>query len=544
MASYVVVMVVLLLIGTIPVPPIVIAAVVEECPGGGICPVNNTCCRQRDGSVSCVPSDMGAWNATCCKDDIFDHHQEREKASHTACPMGYQCMRFLYRCQATEKDDPLVQTLPRYHLCHISNEQWLRRVHTFPIRMGDTKSTTQNTTTPYRLKYYTNHPPDTRALLTEQAQPIRRVIVVIHGAGRNADDYFCTMLAVARRLQNGSRSPREDTLIIAPHFIAPFDRRNHYTSVGIQGLSEGSVLFWSRTDQYGDDNPWRYGANAVVESECDDNDGGDTQVACYRETTVSSFDCLDQLVDHYLQNPLNALESITILGHSAGGQFVQRWAFLTPLLEEPARSRVLLRVIVANPSSYVYLTNQRFVNNQWQTPNIKDCPDYNVWRWGLDLFGTSSSPHYVENILTRFSKEYLIQRFLHRPVIYLMGGQDRCNVSESSQELNYHHGNGRQNNPLEVSVEKDPWCNSHGLETRCEDKLQGEHRLDRFKNYWTMLTRQGLYQASENPIICHLFAIVQGVGHDHSLLFHSRAGLHFIGKHIDEFDCAPQVLHG
>ena len=107
--------------------------------GGGICPWDNTCCRipaTSSASASarrtrnrsgCIPSDLGARVATCCHDDYSSNNK-----SITGCGVGYRCAIRTgnnetgvpqsdpyYFCSAdpSQVSDPLVQVLPRYHLC-------------------------------------------------------------------------------------------------------------------------------------------------------------------------------------------------------------------------------------------------------------------------------------------------------------------------------------------------------------------------------------------------------------------------------------------
>ena len=80
-------------------------------------------------SSGCIPSDLGANVATCCHDN--------KNSTLTGCGVGYQCaIRWnndnhprgskhdnVYYCRADPimVPDPLVQILPRYHLCRASH---------------------------------------------------------------------------------------------------------------------------------------------------------------------------------------------------------------------------------------------------------------------------------------------------------------------------------------------------------------------------------------------------------------------------------------
>jgi hypothetical protein len=184
-----------------------------------------------------------------------------------------------------------------------------------------------------------------------------------------------------------------------------------------------------------------------------------------------------------------SLMQMTLAGHSAGGQTVQRWTLLTSSWWE---SR--MRAVVANPSSYAYLTPLRYIDGCWRLPKKEavDCPQCNKWKWGLDDGGDNEVPYYRDATLQ--NKTDVIERFKSRQVLYLAGGVDRCNVS--------HAG----------------WCHFHGLETTCMDELQGSNRFERNARHTSSLRLSGIFQN-------HARRVMEGVGHDHSLMFQSQIGL-------------------
>ena len=397
---------------------------------------------------------MGAWNATCCDDGI------------TGCPVGFTCIANA-QCLARPEivTDPLVQVLPRYKLCHVPEA--VQSPHFFPLD-------------DYYLPYYSSH----GDLYTDgDAVPEQlpsHAVVVIHGAGRNADDYFCTLLSVVQ--QDSSDPSMETAVVIAPHFASLEDSIRHNRNDGHR------ILQWNETDSLGGDNPWRYGADAAFR---------DSETGTIHATGISSFEVMDQIVRRLLES----CERVTVVGHSAGGQFVQRWALLTPWSER-------LRAVVANPSSYAYLSNTRYDERQekWFVPSRRnDCPLYNSWEWGLEEASDGAlrmtTPSYVRSVLQMNTRSQLIERFSQRRVFYLAGSLDYCNVSQYDQS---------------------GWCYSHGLETTCMDQLQGSNRLARHLHY---------VESLESLSINVLHAVVPGVGHDHSLMFHSREGrLAILGK--------------
>ena len=368
----------------------------EQCPNGGVCPDGNTCCPRSDGSSGCIPADLGALNATCCDDE-------------TGCAVGYRCIA-KDRCRSISNPDPLVQVLPRYRLGVCPQVQHLRS-----FDLGANLS----------LPYYAT---------SEIGPSFRRVIIVVHGANRNADDYLCSLSWL-----------NPYALVIAPWFAQETDA----------GVPVGSLV-WSNE---GPPDPWRYGADA--------------------KQKVSSFEALDKMVA--------ALDAeVVVVGHSAGGQFVQRWALLT---DQP-----FLRAIVSNPSSYAYLSDQRKINGVWQRPLY--CATYDEWEYGLEVSVENPVP-YLDRVLNYMDHAALEARFLNRSVIYLAGGLDQCTVS---------------------GLDPSGWCQSHGLETTCECQLQGKHRWERSLHYFESL-----------PVPHrHRLVAVPDVGHDHSLIFNSLQGIELL----------------
>lgn len=223
-----------------------------------------------------------------------------------------------------------------------------------------------------------------------------------------------------------------------------------------------SLLYWDN-DRNG---AWRYGADAVGPA------------------PVSSYTALDVLVQRLLQI-LPKLTRLVLAGHSSGGQTVQRWALLTSVWNHQ-----IMTAVVANPSSYAYISPLRLLNGTWTAPT--DCPHYDSWEWGLSNGGDIEVPY--RQRATQNTSE-LISCFQGRTITYLAGSQDRCNVSES---------NG--------------WCHSHGLETTCMDEAQGGDRLVRSARYMSSLRVAGFGST-------HTRRIVPGVGHDHAMMFQSPIGI-------------------
>jgi pimeloyl-ACP methyl ester carboxylesterase len=412
--------------------PLLGVALEQQCAveqGGGVCPTKNTCCAMDGGEASgCISSGMGALHATCCPDGI------------TGCPKGYTCEAHGL-CQATKsRPDPLLQTLPRYALCHPPSST-LETVYGLPI-VGDAK-----------LAYYSSH----GSIVYDQPyrSNIEMALVVIHGGGRDADDYFCPVMAA---VGSQSRYPHSSVLLIAPRFLTVAD--------GHVELNEGGTAMQWGGKGHG---RWRFGASAVPPAR-----------------NVTSFDAIDTLVNLLGdQTQFPNLKHIVLVGHSVGGQFVQRWSLLTSSWLESRMSAV-----VANPSSWTYLSPMRLINATWQIPSHDTpCPRYNDWPWGLEDGNEMKSP-YKDDALKILGTTGIIERFAQRQVTHLIGSADRCNTTGIGQ-----------------------WCQSHFMGTSCMDELQGPDRWDRHLRYVESLRLVGIES--------HASLIVQGVGHDHALMFTS-----------------------
>ncbi|MEO7086684.1 MAG: alpha/beta fold hydrolase [Gemmatimonadaceae bacterium] len=142
---------------------------------------------------------------------------------------------------------------------------------------------------------------------------ITRALVMVHGAGRNADHYFETSIAagfLAGALDN--------TIIIAPRFAAGADK-----------VADNEVL-WPERGQN-----WRSGG------------------ALATNATYGSFDLVDDVL-RSLANKKNFpnLTRIVVAGHSAGGQFVTRYEMSNKV--HGKLGGVAVSYVVANPSSYAW----------------------------------------------------------------------------------------------------------------------------------------------------------------------------------------------
>lgn len=266
----------------------------------------------------------------------------------------------------------------------------------------------------------------------ESGPDVSRAIIVVHGILRNADYYYETgklVLAKARATK---------TLLVAPQFIESADLVGHRNSE--------LMLRWS--------SEWPGGATAV------------------RPAPISTYSVFDamllRLADHAR---FPRLRSIVVIGHSAGGQIVQRYAAVGRGPALVASSGVTVHLVVANPSSYLYFDDRR------PYPHPR-CPDFNHWRYGF-----VGVPPYVRGAPGQVEKQYV-----SRDVTYLLGSADT--------------------NPHEWDLDKS-----------CAGAAQGPYRFARGKAYIEYIRRRHPGGTAQD------FAFVRGVGHDNRLMFTSSCGL-------------------
>ena len=182
--------------------------------------------------------------------------------------------------------------------------------------------------------------------LTAVNEKIEKVVVVVHGQGRNADGYFRHMLAagfLADALQN--------TLIISPRFAS-----NNGKSC-LDKLEDKEVGWVCSGPE-----SWRSGGTRAKVSEGD----------------LNSFDFMDAILlklsnDKVFPN----LKSIVIAGHSAGGQYVSRYQFANQMHNKLAVERgIQVSYVIGNPSSYTYPEASRPTKTAWPSDVAADAPGY------------------------------------------------------------------------------------------------------------------------------------------------------------------------
>ena len=242
-----------------------------------------------------------------------------------------------------------------------------------------------------RSLVYRSYPLDTRN------DAITRVLVMIHGAGRNADGYFTSAMAAAFLA-----GALENTLVIAPRMASN-------DGAGCRDTLAPSEISWHC-------NAWRSGGPSPA------------------HPGVTSFDFLDEILRKVARKEVFPnLRAIVVAGHSAGGQVTNRYAMANRVHDQLG---VPVSYVVSNPSSFAWPSDERPTAAAWTLtanppgyiPEVgtgaraftslgdgRGCSTNNQWPYGMrNRTGYSAAQ----------SDEQLIKQLVSRPVTYLAGELD------------------------------------------------------------------------------------------------------------------------
>lgn len=288
---------------------------------------------------------------------------------------------------------------------------------------------------------YRNYPLDARL------PNVDRLLVMVHGAGRNGDGYFATALASAVSTGN-----LMNTLVVAPSF-----RGND--GQACKDAYEENELYWGC-------QLWNAGFRA-------------------QNGTETSFEAVDRLLQMVSdKDKFPNLKEVVVAGHSGGGQFSQRYAAMNRM--EP-RMQVPVRYVVANPSSYLYLSDLRLRSEAscgvdgkctgafmpyWDRTS---CTGYNRYRYGMESLSGYAATVGAEPI----RKQYPL-----RNVTYVLGDLDTLQDSD--------------------------------LDKGCAAQAQGMNRRERGLTYWNYMKTH--FKSS------HKLVIVPRCGHNAACIYGATTG--------------------
>jgi pimeloyl-ACP methyl ester carboxylesterase len=245
---------------------------------------------------------------------------------------------------------------------------------------------------PGRSMVYRTFPLDTKN------EAITRVLLVVHGAGRDADNYYRSATAgafLAGALQ---------TSIVISARMASNDGQGC-----LDTLAPNEISYHCNT--------WRSGGPSLS------------------NPNVTSFDFLDEILKKVARKDVFPnLKGITVTGHSAGGQVTNRYAMTSKVHDALG---VSVTYVVSNPSSYAWPTDERptgpaawpleanapgfILDVPADAPAFRSlgdgrgCTEYDQWPYGFkNRTGYSAS----------ISDEQLTRQLASRPVIYMLGQDD------------------------------------------------------------------------------------------------------------------------
>ena len=281
------------------------------------------------GISSCIPHRKhDAGPGECCDSD-----------GHTGCGYGYYCSSTRSStttgasntphdehavCQLIAPDHPppglnALRT-PRYRLCDVASfsphqhpttrEADIFAVHGFPI-----PSVTEPTVS-YNATYYSNRGNIRRATTTTppttptELDTIETVLIIVHGSGRNAEDYLCAGLSLLNNHNHNNHNNSHDinntsnhnhththqnTLVLAPKFLVDMDL-NTFIKEADKPLywDDSDTDLGSKNDSGDDDYDYDY------EDENENIDDTKTSSSSTSSSSSSSKDTSDIGVD----NPL------------------------------------------------------------------------------------------------------------------------------------------------------------------------------------------------------------------------------------------------
>ncbi|MCI5120458.1 MAG: hypothetical protein D3908_04535 [Candidatus Electrothrix sp. AUS4] len=294
----------------------------------------------------------------------------------------------------------------------------------------------------WKVEYWRNHPTGTPSDVFDRA------VIVIHGTNRNADAYYDYVYNAAT-----TEGLVGHTLIIAPKFKISKDNPD-----------VESELYWENSG-------WKVGLNALNGSQ------------------ISSFQVIDHILGKINDNFPN-IRFVSIIGHSAGGQFVQRYSAINEK-EQGLRSNLKLKYVVANPSSYMYLNADRPLSTV-------GCSEFDNYKYGMVNL-PSVLPY------TNLSKAAIQNQLTSRSIYLILGMNDT-----------------------------DP--NADDLDKTCPANTQGLHRYERGHYYYDYVM---VFNRNSN----HKIFDIPDVGHSSNDMFNSEIGREVIFYSQSNPSLIPAILH-
>ncbi len=282
---------------------------------------------------------------------------------------------------------------------------------------------------------------------------ITHLIIAVYSSGSNVFNSCTELLAKYNRQQ-------DNVIVLSPQFL---------TNKQLGNNSEENLLYWNVRPFYG---------SKISTIKSFDGD-----------LRISAYHILEDIIANFCDKKIFPnLKRITILGHSAGGQLVNRFAASNTVEFDKARpQKIDIKYIVMNPSSYIYFSPKRSVGwskKIFKIPSdaqIANNPGYNNYAYGLNAL-------YSYHRRKRLTPKKMRKLYPQRKIIYLLGQKD-CVPDKS-------------------------------MSRHPSAMIQGRNRLERGKIYFGHLVDEFGPKIRENQKV----RIVKGVGHSGRGMILSIAG--------------------
>ena len=229
------------------------------------------------------------------------------------------------------------------------------------------------------------------------------------------------------------------------------------------------------------------------------------------------------------------LKQVVVAGHSAGGQFVNRYAagnLIHDMLEDRG---VKVRYIVAAPSTYIYMDNKR------PDTAISAVNEGNSGNNGQDDYGVTNIFEEVPDTTDENGEPIKLCKYYNHykhgldnlNEYMLKNGADNA-VAAQTIKQNY-----KTRNTIYMVGELDDMRASSRLENDCEANLQGRHRKERSLNYMNHIAKV----FGEDITGIHEQVIIPGVGHNGPNQFKSELGRTYMFPNLDDgIEHSPTVV--